>query len=102
MTSRGQPPAGWYTASTAREKLGNISDGKLRTLIGTGENQIERWTPPGYTQGFYKASDVNKLTRNWEKERKQKEGPSKLPINFRRMEIEEMPIVAEVLHKLFD
>jgi hypothetical protein len=104
MTSRGQPPSGWYTASTAREKLGGISDGKLRSLIGVGEDKIERWIPPDTKQGFYKASDVHKLMRKWQKEAIEKQGSRqfRLPVKFRRMEIEEMSVVAEILHELFD
>src|SRR5205807_703140 len=105
--TRGQPPNGWYTAGAARKTLGGISDGKLRTLIGTGDDKIERWTPPGTKQGFFKASDVHKIARKWkkeaiEKERSQREGQFRPPIKFRCMEIEEMPVVAEILHELFD
>src|SRR2546423_721696 len=83
--TRGQPPNGWYTAKEARGKLGNITDGKLRTLIGIGEGKIERMEPPGAKQGFYKASDVHKIARAWNKEAMGKQHIN-TPIKFRRME----------------
>lgn len=64
MVQRGKPPEGYYTASTARKKLGNISDGMLRTYIQKG--LIERTVPPGRTQGFYKRETVDKLARELE------------------------------------
>ncbi|OLE51602.1 MAG: hypothetical protein AUG51_22115 [Acidobacteria bacterium 13_1_20CM_3_53_8] len=99
--TRGQPPNGWYTAKEARGKLGNITDGKLRTLIGIGEGKIERMEPPGAKQGFYKASDVHKIARAWNKEAMGKQHIN-TPIKFRRMEIEEMVVVADILEKLFE
>jgi hypothetical protein len=61
MAQRGKPPEGYYTASTARRKLGNISDGMLRTYIQRG--LIERTVPPGRKQGFYKREAVDKLAK---------------------------------------
>lgn len=64
MAQRGKPPEGYYTASTVRRKLGNISDGMLRTYIQRG--LIERTVPPGRKQGFYKREAVDKLARDLE------------------------------------
>ncbi len=61
MTQRGKPPEGYYTATTTRKKLGNITDGMLRSYIQRG--LIERTVPPGRKQGFYKREDVDKLAR---------------------------------------
>src|ERR1700687_166034 len=61
MAKRGMPPEGYYTASTTRKKLGNISDGMLRSYIQRG--LIRRNIPPGRKQGFYKREDVDKLAR---------------------------------------
>ena len=61
MAQRGKPPEGYYTASTVRRKLGNISDGMLRTYIQRG--LIERTVPPGRKQGFYKREAVDKLAK---------------------------------------
>ncbi len=63
MAKRGKPPEGYYTASTARKKLGNISDGMLRTYIQKG--LIERTVPPGRKQGFYRREAVDKLAREF-------------------------------------
>jgi hypothetical protein len=62
MTQRGMPPEGYYTASTARRKLGNISDGMLRSYIQRG--LIERTIPPGRKQGFYKRETVDNLAKD--------------------------------------
>lgn len=64
MAQRGKPPEGYYTASITRKKLGNISDGMLRSYIQKG--LIERAVPPGRKQGFYKREDVEKLAREIE------------------------------------
>lgn len=61
MAQRGKPPEGYYTASTVRKKLGNISDGMLRSYIQKG--LIERTVPPGRKQGFYKREAVDKLAK---------------------------------------
>ena len=61
MAQRGKPPEGYYTASMTRKKLGNISDGMLRSYIQKG--LIERTVPPGRKQGFYKREDVDRLAR---------------------------------------
>jgi hypothetical protein len=61
MTKRGEPPAGYYTASLTRRRLGNISDGMLRTYVQKG--RIDRLVPPGRLQGFYKREDVERLAR---------------------------------------
>src|SRR5436305_6189658 len=58
---RGNPPEGYYTASTVRKSLGNISDGMLRSYIQRG--LIERTVPPGRKQGFYKRETVDKLAK---------------------------------------
>ncbi len=64
MAQRGKPPEGYYTASIARKKLGNISDGMLRSYIEKG--LIERVVPPGRKQGFYKRDAVDKLAKEIE------------------------------------
>jgi hypothetical protein len=61
MVQRGKPPEGYYTASTVRRRLGNISDGMLRSYIQRG--LIERTVPPGRKQGFYKRETVDKLAK---------------------------------------
>jgi hypothetical protein len=61
MAQRGKPPEGYYTASTARKRLGNISDGMLRSYIQRG--LIERTVPLGRKQGFYKREAVDKLAK---------------------------------------
>lgn len=61
MAQRGKPPEGYYTASTTRKKLGNISDGMLRSYIQKG--LIERIVPPGRKQGFYRRDEVDKVAR---------------------------------------
>ena len=61
MPQRGKPPEGYYTASTVRKRLGNISDGMLRSYIQQG--LIERTVPPGRKQGFYKREAVDKLAK---------------------------------------
>jgi hypothetical protein len=61
---RGKPPEGYYSASTTLRKLGNISDGMLRSYIQRG--LIERYVPPGRKQGFYSRSQVDKLARELE------------------------------------
>src|SRR5437763_1502925 len=58
---RGQAPSGYYTATTAKRKLGNITDGRLRHYVNQGK--IERFVPPGMGQGFYKQGDVDHLAR---------------------------------------
>jgi hypothetical protein len=62
--TRGKPPAGYYTATVARRKLGNISDGKFRTILQEGK--IRRYTPPGMKQGFYNREDVDRLAREFD------------------------------------
>jgi hypothetical protein len=59
MVKRGQPPAGYLTATRAKQRLGHISDGKLKVLADTGK--IERYIPPGMKQGFYKIEDIKRL-----------------------------------------
>jgi hypothetical protein len=53
------PPKGYMTASRAKQLLGNISDGMLRTYITKG--MIERLVPDTRSQGFYKIEDVRSL-----------------------------------------
>src|SRR5437879_3607299 len=66
MYRRDTPPEGWYTAKTAKRKLGNITDGKLRSLVDRG--LIERWEPTGSKYGFYKIDDITSLADKWKKE----------------------------------
>jgi hypothetical protein len=61
MTKRGHPPTGYYTATQAKKRLGDISDGMLRSYVEKGK--IYKLKPPGRTQGFYKREDVDKLVR---------------------------------------
>jgi hypothetical protein len=61
MVRRGHPPIGYYTATQAKRKLGNISDGMLRSYVE--KEKIRKFTPPGRAQGFYNREDVDKLAR---------------------------------------
>ena|SRR2546429_7642824 len=53
------PPKGYCTAQVARRRLGNISGGKLRTLVTN--KKIERIVPELSGQGFYKIADIDKI-----------------------------------------
>ncbi len=61
---RGVPPAGYYTATQARKKLGDMSDGKFREYIKDGS--IERFIPAGAKQGFYTRESVDRLARSFD------------------------------------
>ncbi len=61
IVQRGHPPIGYCTATTAKRRLGNISDGKLRYYVQQGK--VERLVPPGMGQGFYKREDVDNLVK---------------------------------------
>lgn len=61
MAKRGHPPVGYYTATQAKKRLGNISDGMLRSYVEGGK--IKKFTPKGRKQGFYNREDVDKLAR---------------------------------------
>jgi hypothetical protein len=60
--ARRRPPAGYYTATIAKRKLGNISDGMLRSYVTRGK--IKRVVPSERKQGFYSREDVDKLARS--------------------------------------
>ncbi len=61
MAQRGKPPVGYYTASTAKRKLGDITDGKLHGYVES--KKIRKFVPTGKVQGFYNREDVEKLAR---------------------------------------
>jgi hypothetical protein len=98
---RGDPPEGYCTATVARRKLGNISDGRFRTLIGEGEGKIERWIPPGSKQGFYNLSHVNKLVNDWNRLAREADNPDLPGAHFQPATKEDMPEIIQLLIKIF-
>ena len=96
MTKRGSPPEGYYTASTTRKKLGNISDGMLRSYIQRG--LIRRDVPPGRKQGFYRRDDVDKLAREIDDLGSKTE---KTGTQFLTATKEDMPECVELLKAVF-
>lgn len=60
MMKRGQPPAGYITATEAKQKL-DIDDGMLYSYVQ--QKKIRRFVPPGRKQGFYLEADVNALAQ---------------------------------------
>ena len=99
--TRGTPPKGYCTATVARRKLGNISDGKFRTLIGEGEGKIERIVPAGGSQGYYRIADVNALALQWSKEAREVEQSDGEDTHFRVATKEDMPEIVGLLIKVF-
>lgn len=63
-TKRGEAPEGYYTASQAKKRLGNISDGKFRYDIKKG--RIKRIIPPGMIQGFYLQEEIDHIARSFD------------------------------------
>ena len=96
MAKRGHPPSGYYTASQAKRKLGNISDGMLRSYVEKGK--IEKFIPPGRTQGFYKREDVDKLARTLDEffDESNQPGPQ-----FQQATKEDMPELVDFLIEVF-
>lgn len=70
---RGHPPRGYYTATTAKRRLGDITDGKLRYYVQRG--RIERFVPDGMSQGFYKREDVDRIANQLDEMYSEPEGP---------------------------
>jgi hypothetical protein len=96
MTSRGHPPVGYYTATQAKRKLGNISDGMLRSYVDKGK--IERFVPKERRQGFYKREDVDKLARTLDEffDEPDQPGPE-----FRQATREDIPELVNLLISIF-
>jgi hypothetical protein len=99
--TRGQPPDGWLTATNAKKKLGNISDGRLRTLTGKGEGKIEHLLPAGSKVGFYKEDDVTALVHRWNKEALASGNPTLPGAHFDVATKEDMPEIVELLIKVW-
>src|SRR5262249_33360771 len=93
MAKRGTPPEGYYTASVTRRKLGNISDGMLRSYIQRG--LVERIVPPGRKQGFYKRDGVDKLAREID------DLSGKTETRFLRATKDDIPECVELLIEVF-
>ena len=98
MVQRGRPPVGYLTASTTRRKLGNISDGMLRSYIQRG--LIERVVPAGRKQGFYKREDVEKLARelefSWQEDTKVARS------RFRQATAADIDAIADIDERIFN
>ncbi len=96
MTRRGHPPIGHYTATQAKRKLGNISDGMLRNYVEKGK--IRKFIPPSRTQGFYNREDVDKLARTLDEffDEPNQPGPE-----FRQATREDMPELVNFLIEVF-
>lgn len=96
MAKRGHPPIGYYTATQTKKRLGNISDGMLRSYVDKGK--IEKWTPPERVQGFYKREDVDKLARTLDEffDEPGQPGPQ-----FQRATKEDMPELVNLLIEVF-
>ena len=99
--TRGQPPDGWMTASETKKKLGNITDGKLRTLAGKEEGKIEHWVPAGSKVGFYRESDVNALVNKWNKEALALGNPTLPGAHFDVATPDDMPGIVQLLIKIW-
>lgn len=99
--TRGQPPEGWLTASDAKKKLGNITDGKLRTLIGKGEGKIEHLIPAGSKIGFYRETDVTTLVHKWNKEALASGNPTLPGAHFDVATKADMPEIVQILIKIW-
>lgn len=99
--TRGNPPAGYCTATVARKKLGNISDGKFRTMIGEGEGKIERIIEGIGNQGFYKIADIDAIIRKWDKQAREGSNPDLPGAHFQVATKEDMPEIVELLIKVF-
>ncbi|HEX3642734.1 MAG TPA: hypothetical protein VHV10_15725, partial [Ktedonobacteraceae bacterium] len=95
------PPDGWITAKSTKRKLGNISDGKLRSLTGEGPGKIERMQPPDSTYGFYKASDVHRIQHEWNQKALEANEPTLPGAHFQVATKEDMPEIVDLLIKIF-
>jgi hypothetical protein len=95
--ARRQPPVGYYTATTAKRKLGNISDGMLRSYVIRGK--IERVVPKERKQGFYKREDVDRLARALDEFFE--DNAEKPGAQFLRATKEDMPECVELLISVF-
>lgn len=97
--TRGNPPEGYCTATVALRRLGNISDGKFRSLITDGK--IERIVPPGAKQGFYKIADINRLIQEWNQRSLEGNEPTLSGARFSIATKEDMPGIVQLLIKVF-
>lgn len=95
--TRGHPPNGWLTATQAKRELGNITDGKLRSLTGKGEGKIEHWVPTGSKGGFYKEDDVAALVHLWNKEALANGDPTLPGAHFDVATKADMPEIVQLL-----
>jgi hypothetical protein len=95
---RGKPPEGYYTATQTRRKLGNISDGMLRTYISKG--LVEHFIPPGRKQGFYKRETVDKLAR--ELESQWVGGTDDARTRFRPATLEDIEAISDIDERTFN
>ncbi len=84
------PPSGFITATRAKQLLGNISDGLLRSYVMKGE--IEKRIPDTRSQGFYKDEDVRALAHRLNIDRS---------IHFSRGTVDDLPECDELLIKVF-
>lgn len=98
MAQRGKPPEGYYTASTARKKLGNISDGMLRSYIEKG--LVKRVVPPGRKQGFYTRETVDKLAK--EIEFSWYGGTTTTGTHFQQAALTDMDAIADIDERTFN
>lgn len=98
MVQRGKPPVGYLTASATRKKLGNISDGMLRSYLVKG--LIERVVPPGRKQGFYKREDVEKLAREIEFPRQEDTRAART--YFRQATEADIEAIADIDERIFN
>ncbi len=96
MAKRGRPPEGYYTASITRKKLGNITDGMLRSYIHRG--LVKRDVPPGRKQGFYKREEVDKLARSLDNFLSDPKEPG---ARFQQATAEDMPEIVSLLIETF-
>jgi N-acetylglutamate synthase-like GNAT family acetyltransferase len=97
--ARKHPPAGYYTATVAKKKLGNISDGMLRSYVTRGK--IKRVVPPERSQGFYSREDVDRMARLLD-DFFVDDKPADLPgVQFMRATKEDIPECVELLIAVF-
>jgi len=99
--TRGQPPDGWMTASETKKRLGNITDGKLRTLAGKEEGKIEHWVPAGSKVGFYREADVNALVNKWNQEALALGNPTLPGAHFDVATPDDMPEIVQLIIKIW-
>lgn len=93
---RGNPPPGYCTATQARRRLGNISDGMFRTLIES--ERITRLVPGGRSQGFYLIDDVNRVAKKMNNLPAKEERTNTY---FSAVKPEDMPAVVDLLIRVF-